>query len=371
MFKYLKKIVLLLVFVAILRASAFEAGAVFLLIYPGAKATSMGGAFCAVADDATALYYNPSAIADKKGFEITLMHSPWLRGLAPDMYYEFIGVMRELPVGTAGLSITYATYGLFEGQGPDGEYYGEWRPYDVAVNAAYAYPVNNRLNAGMNVKFIYSFLAPAEILRKATGIEGGGKGASFAVGGSLLYRAFHRHKQISPTKWYDFETTLGLALDNFGPGIKYSSSTNERDPLPYLMRIGVGLKLKVPYHSFVVAADVNKILVGITNDYETQGFSYVLSEAWKHVGFEYTFYDLLSLRVGYFLDRDGAREGVTYGAGFHIGNFKLDVSDDHNIYSFDQGANLRYALTYSMPLGVPKNSTHPQKRGKNVGEKGK
>ena len=371
MFSQLKKVLLFLAFVTLLRASAFEAGAVFLLIYPGAKATSMGGAFCAIADDATALYYNPSAIADKRGFEITLIHSPWLRGLAPDMYYEFIGVTRALPVGTAGLSITYATYGLFEGQGPDGEYYGEWRPYDVAVNGAYAYPVNNKLNAGVNVKFVYSFLAPAEILRKATGVEGGGKGAAFAIGGSLLYKAYHKYKKVSPTKWYDFETTLGLSLDNFGSSIKYSSSSEEGDPLPYLMRLGIGLKFKIPYHSFVFAADINKILVGVSEDYETQGMRYVIYEAWKHVGLEYTFYDLLSLRAGLFIDKEGAREGITYGVGFHIGNFKLDVSDDHNIYSFDQGANLRYALTYTMPLGVPKKSIDSKEGKQNVGEKNK
>ncbi len=364
---YWKKLVSLLIFFTFLRASAFEAGAVFLMIYPGAKATSLGGAFCAVADDATALYYNPSAIAKKRGFEITLMHSPWLRGLAPDMYYEFIGMTRELPVGTAGLSITYATYGLFVGEGQNGEYYGEWRPYDVAVNAAYAYPVNKKLDVGINIKFIYSFLAPAEILRKATGIENGGKGATFAMGYSLLYEVAHRHKEFSSTKWYDFKTTFGLSLDNFGPGLKYSSQAEERDPLPYLMRLGLGFKLKLPYHSIQVAADINKILVGITNDYENKGFKYVLNEAWKHIGVEYSFYDLLSFRIGYFLDKEGVREGITYGAGFHIGNFKIDVSDDHNIYSFEQGANLRYALTYSMPIGVPQKNG--EVRGKNGKEK--
>ncbi len=342
-------------FIGVLHASSFEAGAVFLLIYPGAKATSLGGAFCAVADDATALYYNPSAIAYKKDFEITLIHSPWLRGLAPDMYYEFIGITRPLPVGVAGLSITYATYGLFEGQGPNGEYYGEWRPYDVAANLVYSYKVNQRLSAGGNVKFIYSFLAPAEILRKATGVEGGGQGASFAVGGSLFYTVFESKKVYSKTRWLHLKLTYGLTLDNFGPGLKYSSTTDERDPLPYLIRNGLALKINTPYHSFTLTADVNKILVGIIRDYKEEGIGYVLRDAWGHAGFEYTFYDLVSVRVGYFEDKEGAREGFTYGAGFHVGNFRLDVSDDSKIYSFDNGgANLRYALTYSMPLGGKK-----------------
>lgn len=352
------KLIGFVMLVGILHASAFDAGAVFLLIYPGAKATSLGGAFCALSDDATALYYNPSAIAQKKDFEITLMHSPWLRGLAPDMYYEYIGLVRPLPVGAAGISITYATYGVFQGYGPDGEYYGEWRPYDVAVNLAYAYNVNPRLNVGGNVKFIYSFLAPTEILRKATGVEGGGKGSSFAVGGSMLYTILDKKMQYSNNKWLNMKLTYGLQLDNFGPGIKYSSSTDERDPLPYLMRNGLAFKVNIPYNTFTLAFDINKVLVGITRDYSDRGFKYVFDEAWKHAGFEYTFYNMLSLRVGYFLDEDGARKGITYGAGFHISNFRLDVSDDSKIYSFNnKGANLRYALTYSMPLG-------PHKKGK-------
>jgi len=40
-----------------------EGGAIFLLIRPGARASGMGSAFCAVADDATATYFNPAGLA--------------------------------------------------------------------------------------------------------------------------------------------------------------------------------------------------------------------------------------------------------------------------------------------------------------------
>lgn len=54
---------------AILAASAVplhaisEGGAIFLMIRPGARASGMGSAFCAVADDATATYFNPAGLA--------------------------------------------------------------------------------------------------------------------------------------------------------------------------------------------------------------------------------------------------------------------------------------------------------------------
>ncbi|HTY08472.1 MAG TPA: hypothetical protein VMF29_04845, partial [Candidatus Edwardsbacteria bacterium] len=40
-----------------------EGGAIFLLIRPGARACGMGSAFAAVADDASATYFNPAGLA--------------------------------------------------------------------------------------------------------------------------------------------------------------------------------------------------------------------------------------------------------------------------------------------------------------------
>jgi hypothetical protein len=40
-----------------------EGGAIFLMIRPGARPSGMGSAFCAIADDATATYYNPAGMA--------------------------------------------------------------------------------------------------------------------------------------------------------------------------------------------------------------------------------------------------------------------------------------------------------------------
>jgi hypothetical protein len=40
-----------------------EGGAIFLMIRPGARPSGMGSAFCAIADDATATYFNPAGLA--------------------------------------------------------------------------------------------------------------------------------------------------------------------------------------------------------------------------------------------------------------------------------------------------------------------
>lgn len=51
-----------------------EAGAIFLLITPGAGPAGTGEAQVAKADDAYASYFNPAGLAFLKGSEMALMH---------------------------------------------------------------------------------------------------------------------------------------------------------------------------------------------------------------------------------------------------------------------------------------------------------
>lgn len=54
-------------------------GVPFLTLYPGARQTGMGGAFCAVADDAYATLYNPSGLAFQKSVDVGFEYNsiPW------------------------------------------------------------------------------------------------------------------------------------------------------------------------------------------------------------------------------------------------------------------------------------------------------
>ena len=74
-----------------------EAGSIFLLISPGARAGGMGEAQVAVANDAYASYWNPAGLAFQEGSELAIMHVNWLPNLADDMYYEFLGFRKQFP----------------------------------------------------------------------------------------------------------------------------------------------------------------------------------------------------------------------------------------------------------------------------------
>ena len=65
------------------------AAASFLLFEPSARASSMGNAYVAIADDANATYYNPAALADfNKRSVSTTFYKP-VPNLASDIFSSF------------------------------------------------------------------------------------------------------------------------------------------------------------------------------------------------------------------------------------------------------------------------------------------
>ena len=60
----------------------------FLKIGTGARACALGEAFSAIADDSTAVFWNPAGLGQVKKVEIQLMHNQWLQ----DFRHEYLGI---------------------------------------------------------------------------------------------------------------------------------------------------------------------------------------------------------------------------------------------------------------------------------------
>ncbi len=72
----------------------------------GSRALGMGGAFVSVADDATAMYWNPSGIARLNTNEFVFMHSNWLA----DIRFDYVGLVIPLGnIGSFGLNVSAMT----------------------------------------------------------------------------------------------------------------------------------------------------------------------------------------------------------------------------------------------------------------------
>ncbi len=79
-----KLAVLVAVMVAVLPPASLAqgtSGAQFLGVGIGARAAAMGGAYTSIADDGTALHWNPAGLTRVDGHRLTLSHISWLPGV--------------------------------------------------------------------------------------------------------------------------------------------------------------------------------------------------------------------------------------------------------------------------------------------------
>ncbi|MEE3135650.1 MAG: PorV/PorQ family protein, partial [Candidatus Neomarinimicrobiota bacterium] len=184
-----------------------EAGAIFLLISPGARAGGMGEAQVAVANDAFASYWNPAGLAFQEGSEIAFMHVNWLPNLADDLYYEFLGFRRHFPnLGTLGGHLIYLNLGEQVRMDEYAQYQGKFTSYMMATAFSYSTKLSSTSSFGMNAKISYQHLV--EI---GTGSEKG-KGTSTDFGFDLGYmnKGF-----LTP------RLDVGVTMTNIGPKVSF------------------------------------------------------------------------------------------------------------------------------------------------------
>ena len=257
-------------------AGAGTLGAPFLEIGGGVRAMGMGGAFCAVADDASAIYWNPAGLTNIPGRQIVAAYTQWFA----DIGHTFLGYAQSLDEDSAlGAGLIYL--GATDTERDEwGDEKGLFQIVGMAPIIGYARKLNSKMAIGGSVKYVSQTLAD----------ESAG-GFAFDIGG--LYRTAIEN------------VTLGLSIRNVGAAIKSNSG---EDPFPQNNKLGVAYRIA---EDLTVALDINVPSVGQT---------YIC------MGGEYWIADTMALRLGY---RTGPSEegiGITLGAGFRGEWITLDYA---------------------------------------------
>lgn len=335
----------------------------FLLIAPNSRASAMGEAGVALADDAWAIYWNPAGFAFQNTSEAALTRADWLPAFGLSDLWIAHGVYKQ-PLeevdGVVGIGVTYLSLGSFVKTLNDPTPLAEFKGYEFAVTAGYGTKVGSDLGLGVNARLIHSSLAPFGTANEQG--EGVATGFSFDLG--LLYRPsslFIPFTDIDMSNAWSF----GLALSNIGPKLTYIDQA-QADPLPMNLRLGFAFRaLESEYNSITLIGDVSRLLI-TRRGTETDEFYKAIFTTWSQgsffkdqmrqfvsgLGVEYWYGAprLIALRAGYFYEdpRSGNRKFMTFGAGVRYDIYGFDFSyisafeDQHPL-----GETLRFSLAIS------------------------
>lgn len=328
-------------------AGVGEATAIFLLIPPGARAAGMGESFVAVADDATATWWNPAGMAFIDKQELTLMHVNWLPSFhLPDLYVDFISYVHPVEEwGTVGGHVQFLNLGETERRDELNQYLGKFATFEVAVAASYGTKMTDNTGLGVNVKFIYSHLAD-----KGTGQEqGSGVGTNLVVDLGIL------HKTVEP--FFGKGLNLGANLSNMGPKMAYIDNA-QADPMPTTLSMGFAYDIiDDSYNKLSLVGQMNKLLVRKHPDGSTDPFYIALFTSWidepffydliYHIGMEYWYSDMVGLRMGYWNDEIGKVKPITYGGSVKVSAYRFDFS----YITAEKGHPLTGTTHFSLTIG--------------------
>jgi hypothetical protein len=151
------------------RADVGEAGFAFLKVGVGARAMGLGSAYVAVADDPTALYWNPAGLAAAhKGIALTAMHNEWIE----DFRQEYAAVSGPIGPGTAGASFTGFYTSELERRDDTGVLLGHFGFNDIAATLGYGATVARGFDAGASVRYIREMIDSEDATSVAVALGG-------------------------------------------------------------------------------------------------------------------------------------------------------------------------------------------------------
>lgn len=258
-------------------------GAQFLKVGVGGRATAMGGVYTGVADDVSALYWNPGGLGGLKNTEVIYTYNKWFQ----DITHHFVGAATPTSVGVFGLGVTMLGMDDLEKRTADVETpEGTFKAQDMAIAVSYGKAITESLMLGGTVKMLSSKIDD----ESASGVAAD-LGALMKTGVEGL--------------------NVGLAITNLGGEYKF---IDEGDPLPMMIKLGAGYK--VLNDALTLAADViypndNDVLFGAGMEYAIK-----FGEG-----------GALALRTGYKTGVDtGGLSGLGAGIGISYQMFGFDFA---------------------------------------------
>jgi len=311
----------------------------FLKLEVGARSISLAGAFTAIANDASALYWNPAGIAYLNNITATYNNTNLYAGIQ----HQFVGIVIPLGLNNSiGVSFNYVDIGKIQRTtefNPEGVNLPLFDNYNTSIGISFARMLTDRITFGVTARWVHEQIWQ----EKADGFCGD-VGIIFTPGLTGL--------------------RLGMSITNFGPSMamddgplqtfQYEPREDqpgvgnrnlpvkyvvEDYPMPVSFQMGVSFDLMGP-QSVVMANNSNRIsfIMEVNDAFDnSMRAKYALEYEWRKI---------LALRTGYKQNYDLA--DLTWGLGLKIPIRDFDLRFDYAMANYGE---LGAIHVYSIQIG--------------------
>ena len=289
----------------------------FLKIGVGGRATAMGDAFIAVANDVSSLYWNPAGLVQFENNEIMFSHNTWV----VDINHEFLGGVYHLSsndaVGFALSSLHMEDMAVTTEVNPFGT--GEFFSFgDFSIAATYSRRMTEQFSFGATIRYFEETLDRLKMR------------------GVLVDLGTYYWTGLGSTRFAVTISNFGNELSPDGNVVLFGGRENDKwqsfSP-PTMFRIGFAFE---PYET-----EEHRITTSIQLNHPNDNSENVST------GFEYSWNDMFFARGGYKINVE--EQDLTFGAGV---NMDMDFASFTLDYSFVNFERLGSAHRFSIILGL-------------------
>jgi len=194
----------------------------------GVRSLAMGGAYVALADEASAPYWNPAGLTQIEEYQFLSMHAPFFEQTS----YNFLSYVHPLGrLGNLAISDVSLYSGGYEEVDDEGNVLGRNQSiFKNTIIISYANRFYRRISLGASLKLIHE---------RVMKYSGNGQGIDLGI----LYQPLD-------------ELNIGLAVQN----VLRPKVTLRDDPDVYEINFKAGVALKTSYNRLILTADINKLV---------------------------------------------------------------------------------------------------------------
>ena len=301
-----------------------QTGLQFLRVGMSARSAAMGGAFVMVADDANAMFYNPAGMVGVSGFDAFGTYIGWIGDINYNAGALAVGLGNW---GTVGINAIFADYGdiygtriALPGDNPTDLEKGfvETGLLDVSaytVGLAYARALSTQFKVGGQVRLASQTLGENRALSGSDTVMVDNKVTGMAYDfGTIFYPGIVNSLRI------------GMNIKNFSPQFKY-----EKEPFQLPLTFVMG-----------VAVDVFDFMGGGSNNSLTLALDAIHPRDYSeriHVGAEYWYAGMVSLRGGYKFNYSEESFSLGGGIKYSVGGIALKIDYAYSAFGVWNSVN--------------------------------